>query len=217
MIFQELAEKAEAIQMKLKMASAPSLSAPHSPIQGTSKPVKQKTPTELPKVNEQLRRSPRKPIPKLIVPKKFLEDVAFRSPSPKKQRKPRTESETSTVSPCSREVRDLVRNSFRPNINCRTRYEQVVFLSSYQLFTVMFMSNGSSHDLLQMATTSQSPSENQPETGGSSTSPGCNTSAGISQILRGKLIQGAVISPSSGIIRTPTSSPSAHLRSSYVS
>ena len=105
----------------------------------------------------------------------------------------------------------------RPNINCRTRYEQVVFLNSYQLFTVMFMSNGSIHDLLQMATTSQSPSENQPETGGSSTSPGCNTSAGISQILRGKLIQGAVISPSSGIIRTPTSSPSAHLRSSYVS
>ena len=116
MIFQELAEKAEAIQMKLKMASAPSLSAPHSPIQGTSKHVKQKTPTELPKINEQLRRSPRKPIPKLIVPKKFLEDVAFRSPSPKKQRKPRTESETSTVSPCSREVRDLVRNSFRPNM-----------------------------------------------------------------------------------------------------
>ena len=119
--------------MKLKMASAPSLSAPHSPIQGTSKPVKPKIPTELPKVNEPLRRSPRKPIPKLIVPKKFLEDVAFRSPSPKKQRKTRTESETSTVSPCSREVRDLVRNSFRPNINCRTRYVQVVFLNSYQL------------------------------------------------------------------------------------
>ena len=100
--------------MKLKMASAPSLPAPHSPCpegQGTSKAVKQNTPTELPKVHEPLRRSPRKPIPKLIVPKKFLEDVAFRSPSPKKQRKTRTESETSTVSPCSREVRDLVRNS----------------------------------------------------------------------------------------------------------
>ena len=50
----------------------------------------------------------------------------LRSPSPKKQRKPRTESDSSTVSPCSREVRDLVRNSFRLNMNCMTRREQVL-------------------------------------------------------------------------------------------
>ena len=76
---------------------------------------------------------------------------------------------------------------------------------------------------LQMATSSHSPSENQPAAEAPSSSPGCSTSAaGISQILRGKLVQGAVISPNSGMIRTPTPghpnySPSSHLKSSYVS
>ena len=42
-----------------------------------------------------------------------MSSPTLRSPSPKKQRKPRTESGSSTVSPCSREVRDLVRNSRR--------------------------------------------------------------------------------------------------------
>ena len=85
---QELAEKAEQIQRKVKMVGAPSLAAPSSPCnvpksprsssEGSSKPVEEQKGTEQPTAHEPLRRSPRKKIPKLIVSKKFLEEVAFR-------------------------------------------------------------------------------------------------------------------------------------------
>ena len=70
------------------MVAVPSLAAPHSPcyvpkspsisFKGRSEPGEEQKVTEQPKPHEPLRRSPRKQIPKLIVSKKFLEEVAFR-------------------------------------------------------------------------------------------------------------------------------------------
>jgi hypothetical protein len=185
------AKEAEARKRKREEDSEDSEQSAPPPLLGPGQPPPPPTLEPPP------RRSPRKHIPKLVVPKRLFEAVAAAiksEPSPIKATiMAENEAPSSSSSPCSREIGDLT--------SCHPPTPGLL----------------SPSNPLAQATPSLVPPvpESPPPVN-------FNTAAGISQILRGSLIQGGYVSPVSGIIRTPTPgqanySPNAHLRSSYVS